>query len=357
MRSYPSVAELAARLGEHAEAVCRHYLSNGRREGNFWRVGDIYNSAGSSLYLRLTGPLTGKGRRGKWTDAATGEHGDLLDLIRLSRGQDDWRETLDEARAFLCLPRPDAPEPEAHRASAPRTDSDRRDAARRLFRMGQELSGTPAATYLTGRGIEHAARARALRYHPNCYFRHENGRLEEHPALLAAVTDLAGEITAVARTWLAPGGRGKAVLPEPRKSMGWQLGHGVRFGGRVSDTLVAGEGLESVLSVHGRLRAFPTVAGLSANHLSALHLPAGLRRLYVARDNDAEGLRAFETLRARAEAAGVAEVWELVPGADDFNTDLTMRGPQGLARLLAPQLAEEDAVRFLDFADGETAAA
>lgn len=351
MRSYPSVAELAARLGEHAEAVCRHYLSNGRREGHYWRVGDVFNTAGSSLYVKLTGPLTGKGRRGKWTDAATGEHGDMLDLIRLSRGRDDWRETLDEARAFLCLPRPVAPEPET------RTESERQESARRLFRMGRDLPWTLAAIYLSGRGIEHGFRARALRYHPNCYYRRDDHTLEEHPALLAAVTDLSGTITAVARTWLTRDGSGKAALPEPRKSMGWQLGHGVRFRGSVPDTLVAGEGLESVLSVQGRLRAFPAVAGLSANHLAALDLPEGLRRLYVARDNDAAGLRAFERLRARAEAAGVAEVWELVPGADDFNTDLTMRGPQGLAQLLAPQLAEEDAVRFLDFGDGETAAA
>ena len=30
------ISELAEHLGEHAEAVCRHYLSNGRREGRYW---------------------------------------------------------------------------------------------------------------------------------------------------------------------------------------------------------------------------------------------------------------------------------------------------------------------------------
>ena len=34
------------------------------------------------------------------------------------------------------------------------------------------------------------------------------------------------------------------------------------------------------------------IAGLSANHLAALDLPPSLRRLYVARDNDAAGRRA-----------------------------------------------------------------
>ena len=29
-------AELARRLARDAEAVCRHYLSNGRRSGRYW---------------------------------------------------------------------------------------------------------------------------------------------------------------------------------------------------------------------------------------------------------------------------------------------------------------------------------
>ncbi len=74
MREHAS--DLARRLAQNAEAVCRHYLSNRRRQGCYWLVGDIGNSAGRSLYVRLTGPEFGKGAAGKWTDAATGEHGD-----------------------------------------------------------------------------------------------------------------------------------------------------------------------------------------------------------------------------------------------------------------------------------------
>ena len=61
--------------------MCRHYLPNGRREGRHWLVGDVENAPGRSLFVRLAGPEFGKGAAGKWTDAATGEHGDLLDLI------------------------------------------------------------------------------------------------------------------------------------------------------------------------------------------------------------------------------------------------------------------------------------
>ena len=343
------IAELAACLAENAEAVCRRYLANGRRQGRYWRVGDVHDSAGFSLYVRLTGLVSGRGRRGKWTDAATGEHGDLIDLIRLNRGHADWRETLDEVRDFLRLPQPIAPEPAPRRDSGPEADRDASEAARRLFRMGRALMGTPAATYLTGRGLGFAFGAPALRYHPGCYHRLADGTTVQHPALLAAVTDPVGRITGVARTWLARDGCAKADLPEPRRAIGGLLGNGVRFTGAVPDTLVAGEGLETVLSVHRLLSAIPAVAGLSAHHLAALVLPSGLCRLYVARDNDAEGLRAFERLKRRAEAAGVPEVWELVPAADDFNTDLTAHGPDALAMHLAPQLARDDAMRLPGF--------
>ncbi len=347
------ISELAEHLGEHAEAVCRHYLSNGRREGRYWRVGDVFNTAGGSLYVRLIGPASGRGRRGKWVDAARGEHGDLLDLIRLNQGHDDWRETLDEARAFLCVPRPltlqRAPRREGAPGAAP--DRDASEAARRLFRMGRSLTGTPGAAYLAGRGLGHAVGLPALRYHPTCFHRFVDGTTVQHPALLAAVTDRDGRITGVARTWLAGDGRGKADLAEPRRSLGHLLGNGVRFAGTVPDTLVAGEGLETVLSVRRVLPAIPAIAGLSANHLAALLLPPGLRRLYVARDADAEGRRAYRTLRDRAVAAGVPEVWELEPTGEDFNADLTELGPAGLARHLAPQLAEADAMAHLGFED------
>ena len=39
-----NAAELAHRLAREAEAVCRHYLSNGRRVGNYWQVGDVRNT-------------------------------------------------------------------------------------------------------------------------------------------------------------------------------------------------------------------------------------------------------------------------------------------------------------------------
>src|SRR3546814_17521556 len=90
-------AVLARHLAAHAEDVCRHYLSNGSRAGRYWLVGDVHNSKGRSLYVRLDGPLAGPGAVGKWTDDAPGEPGDLLDLIRLRCAFRAGGAALDEA--------------------------------------------------------------------------------------------------------------------------------------------------------------------------------------------------------------------------------------------------------------------
>ncbi|GBQ42352.1 hypothetical protein AA11237_2947 [Acidocella aminolytica 101 = DSM 11237] len=61
-------AELAQMLARQAEAVCRYYLPAGRREGRYWLVGDVHNTPGRSLFVRLTGGVTGKGAAGRWQE-------------------------------------------------------------------------------------------------------------------------------------------------------------------------------------------------------------------------------------------------------------------------------------------------
>ncbi len=332
-------SDLAHRLARDAEAVCRHYLSNGRREGAYWLVGDAANSAGRSLYVRLRGPESGKGAAGKWTDAATGEHGDLLDIVRLSCNLATVGEAMDEARLFLSLPRPEPPKP----IPAPRSSP---EASRRLFAMGQSLRGTLAHHYLLGRGITADVRSLPLRFHPNCYHQAgEHGPRGARPALLAAVTDLAGTITGVHRTWLDPAQATKAQLSTPRKAMGHLLGNGVRFG-VAHEVCAAGEGLETMLSLRTVLPTMPMVAALSSNHLAALLLPAGLRRLYVAVDDDRAGRHAVARLRDREDLRAI-ELCDLAPNLGDFNEDLRRRGPEALIEAIGPQLAPEDGARFL----------
>ncbi|MCA3704326.1 MAG: toprim domain-containing protein [Methylobacterium sp.] len=331
--------ELSLRLAERVEDVCRYYLSNGVRSGGYWIVGDTGNAKGRSLFVRLTGPTNGKGARGKWQDAATGEHGDLLDLIAARESHRTLAETLDEARRFLGEPRSIRQDGYARvRPSMPSRDTT--EIARRIWTEGRPITGTLAETYL---GLRHLAPPfpRDLRFHPALNYRDDrNRRVSVHPALLAAVRDAKGGVRGIQRTWLALNGE-KAVLDDPRRSLGRLNGHGVwlRPGDAEagSPALLIGEGVETVLSLAELFPRYVLVAALSAAHLAAFDLPAWVRQLLIARDNDPAGNRAARRLARRAEQAGLA-VTILRPVLKDFNADRRLLGPGALISTLRRQI-------------------
>lgn len=395
-------AELARLLACRAEAVCRHYLPAGRRQGRYWLVGDVHNRPGRSLFVRLSGGDTGKGAAGHWQDAATGEHGDLLDLIRENCGLSTFRDVAEEARRFLGLPqdkrasiskgkpsrsirqfrgmRPAIDFPKAllpaDRAEADQVEPDvdarhARNVAQRLFASARPIQGTLAERYLHGRGIAPAMLTGigALRFHPRCFYRalayDQSASLpisqleaeptaqqqpEAWPALIAAVTDLDGTLTGIQRTWLDPAGfhpvrLGKAPLATPRRALGLLLGHAVRFG-KAEDVMAAGEGIETMLSLRAALPTMPMAAALSAAHLTALLFPPNLRRLYIARDADPAGDSAVARLTERAAARGI-EALILSPRLGDFNDDLRAYGVASFRTNLWEQLRPDDCARFM----------
>ncbi len=339
-------SELARRRARDAEAVCRHYLSNGRREGRYWMAGDVRNTPGRSMFVRLNGPESGPGAAGHWTDAASSEHGDLLDVIREVLGLVDFKDVADEARCFLGLPHP-TPAPSSSAAAARRNPAPQGsvDSARRLFAASRSISGTLGERYLRRRHLTGMAGLASLRFHLSCYYRPEGITTNlSFPALIAAVTDLSGVITGVHRTWLDPDG-GKAKVETPRRAMGHLLGHAVRFG-VTEDVLAVGEGIETVLSVREALPTLPVAAALSSNHLAAILFPAGLRVLYILRDADSAGDTAVSTLTERADAAGIKAL-ALSPRMGDFNEDLCAFDLDALRATLRIQLAPQDVLRFM----------
>ncbi len=312
---------VAAALGARAEEVCRRYLPHGRKHGRYWTAGDIRGAKGRSLFVRLAPP----GVPGKWTDAATGEHGDLLDLIRIASGAASLRAALAEARAFLSLP----PAPVA----AASDTYDRMEAARRLWQRCRAIDGTHAEAYLRARHI-HRCRFPALRFHPALFYR-DGGGMRRLPALVAAVTGAGGSVTGVHRTWLDPSRPAKAPVARPRKALGRVHGLAVRFGNPAPATLLVGEGIETVLSLVTAMPDTVAAAALSAGSLGAFAPHDGLARLFIARDNDTEGERAAARLARRCTRAGLA-AHVLVPEGADFNDDLLALGSAALAARLAP---------------------
>ena len=328
-----NAADTAAALAARAEHVCRRYLPQGRRQGRYWCAGDVRGATGRSLFVRLSPP----GTPGRWQDANTGEHGDLLDLIRIATGARSLREALAEARRFLAQPlTPASSHPDAY---------DRTEAARNLWNRCRPIDRTQAEEYLAARGIRRC-RFPALRFHHALPFRSDSGGWRRYPAMVAAVSGDDGEIQGVHRTWLDPKRPAMANVAAPRKSLGRIHGFAVRFGESAgASTLLVGEGIETILSLvtvlpDGALRtAVPSgtfaAAALSAGSLGAFVPPNHITRLIVAQDRDEAGERASRRLQRRCTRLGIATA-VLLPAGNDFNHDIVVHGPEHLAARLAP---------------------
>jgi len=339
--------DLSQQLADRVEAVCRHFLSNGRRSGGYWIVGDTGNAKGRSLYVRLTGPFQGKGARGKWRDSATEEHGDLLDLIAAREGHCSLAETLAEARRFLGMPemaRKDGYARKQTRGAVRKPDTT--VIARRIWAECRPILGTLAETYLRDRKLDLPTPV-DLRFHPALEYRcYDTGEITHPPALVAAVRDASGSLQGIQRTWLAPEG-GKARLADPRRSLGLLHGHGVWLRheelshpndrGLGSGTLLIGEGVETVLSLGRAVPSAAMVAALSASHLAGFALPRWVTHLIIARDNDPAGLQAARRLAAVAEERGIAVTF-LRPVLKDFNADLRLLGKDVLTVTIQRQM-------------------
>ena len=317
-----NAADTAAALAARAEHVCRRYLPHGKRQGRYWCAGDVRGATGRSLFVRLSPP----GTPGRWQDANTGEHGDLLDLIRLATGARSLREALAEARRFLVQPLPpEKPHGESY---------DRVGAARNLWDRCRPIDNTRGEEYLRARRIDRC-RFPALRFHDALPYRHASGRWSRFPAMVAAVTGEDREFAGVQRTWLDAVHPGKAPVSNPRKSLGRIHGRAVRFGeSAAASTLLVGEGIETVLSLITVLPATVTAAALSAGSLGAFVPPKRIARLVIAQDRDEPGERASRRLQLRCTRLGIASA-VVLPAGNDFNEDLMAHGPRYLARQLA----------------------
>jgi hypothetical protein len=183
-----------------------------------------------------------------------------------------------------------------------------------LWTEGRPIEGTLAAHYLAQRAIK-APLPPSLRFHPDC----PDGPFRR-PALIAARTMLAApdHVQSVQRTFLARDGSGKARCGEAKKTLGACKGGGVALGD-IGESLLVAEGVETALSASA-LFALPAVATLGTSFTRILSLPARVRRVLIAADNDEPGLRAAEALATRLRAEGRNVRIEAPPPAfKDFN--------------------------------------
>jgi hypothetical protein len=192
----------------------------------------------------------------------------------------------------------------------------------RLWREAVPISGTPAETYLRGRGIT-CDLPDTLRFHRACW--HPSAK---HLPAMVAMVDGSPDL-GLHRTYLRANGGGKADV-EPAKAM-----LGTTAGGAVhlcegSGRLVVAEGIETALSLaSGLLRGPATVwAALSTSGMRALHLPDEPGRLTIAPDGDPAGREAARVLAERAKAAGWRVGLLPAPDGKDWNDVQRLRVPK-----------------------------
>ncbi len=341
----PSAADIARMLARQAPALVAELLPNGKREGAEWRVGSLAGEPGRSLSVHLFG-----NRAGVWSDFAAGEAGDALDLVAAVLYRGDKRQALAWARRWLGLGDGAAPLPQ-HRpqplpAAAPRADPEaegkRRTALRIFLNATTSLMGTPAAAYLDARGCgiaELGRQPRSLRFAPALPNR-ESGRA--WPALVAAVTDAAGQHIATHRTWLQRDAGGvwrKAQLDNPKMSLGSVAGGCIRIWRGASckplreapegETVAIAEGIETALSVAIACPELRVLSAVSLGNMGRLVLPPAVRTVILCADNDGPNEGAARALQRAVDhyaAEGRIVKIAIPPCGKDFNDVLQAAG-------------------------------
>ncbi len=232
-------------------------------------------------------------------------------------GGADWRDVLDDLRARGLVDGAGVPagarqvaEPSAEPPSA----HVRRAAAAELWAQGRPVSaGTPAAIHIHGRGVGRPPlEIAALRSHPDAPVSVYKPGQVRRPALLAAVSDAAGDLTAVEVTYLDANGRRASRLRVPRKTIGVvPPGSAVRLD-LAAEALLVAEGVFTALSAGERF-GLPAWALLSITNLRRWAPPAGVRRVLIAADRGRAGEAAAADLRAQLRARGFAATVRLPP--------------------------------------------
>ena len=300
-------------------------LPKGKKAGSYWQAGDIHGTPGTSLYIKMDGEGIGN-----WIDAATGQRGDLLDLIAAQRSL-SIKDAIPIATEMIRKNNPVS----SIQGKTPKRDNTK--AAISLWHRAKPINenySKHGLKYFTSRGLTIENNINDLRFLQDAWLRVNDQKLVL-PAIIACVRNASGEIIAVHRTFLDPEKPIKANIDEPKRALGGLTG-GACWLRKKDPSLIVAEGLETALSLG---MAFPTVslaAGLTAHHLSVMEIPAFYNRIMIAADNDAPGKNAAKTLKENIynEKRHIVIV---SPSGDDFNDDLRANGAESMKQAILAQ--------------------
>lgn len=251
--------------------------------------------------------------------------GDVLDFVKAA-----YRVSLFEA--IDMLDRGALRELEQQRAPA-KPKADMRAVAQRIVDASMPINGTPAEAYLRSRGIKMPL-PHTLRFARIAPPKIEgNGLLAANgpaplPALVAIVTDPAGQLVGVQRTYLTEGGRKAATTPtesDPKPKVKYSLGQVI--GGAIqlgppSASMIVTEGLEDGLTLAQALgRSVWVAAGTSM--MPQMTFADVTRAIVIGADGDAAGsVAAGKAAEAFAESGLAVRIMRPNPPYKDFNDEL-----------------------------------
>jgi len=187
-----------------------------------------------------------------------------------------------------------------------------------LWVQAQPIAGTLAEYYLVGRHIDVTQLPAdvPLCFHPHCVF----GAQQRHPCLLALLRDVETDAPAgILRTALTSDGK-----KIDRLSLGrWHAPRAIKLW-PAGETLIVGEGVETVLSaatrmIHDGLPLRPAWATAGTARLATLPPIQGVKRLIVLADNDDAGCMAARRCGQTAANAGCTVQLLTPTNVKDFN--------------------------------------
>lgn len=345
-RGGPSFIDIKALLQQSIVSLARTLAPNGERSGKWWVARNpTRDDVKPSFGIGLTGVP------GAWMDFATGDKGDVFDLIAYVNGfppmKTDVKPTLDWAREFLglagvgCPSGKGMPEEEMRariqtaKAEAAKREKDAAERAAKNMRRAKaiyldarkaQFDLTPAAIYLAGRGLDVRQLSRmpgCLGYLPEMWHSETNTKW---PVMIAGFTNDAGETIAVHRTYLRPDGSGKAPVSPARKIWPSFEGAAIRLWRGESglsidaaakqglrETLVLVEGVEDGLSVALSAPQYRVWCAGSLSNIANIKIPECVDEVIVCADNDwgkkqAQQLldRGIEAIISQSKAVRVA---------------------------------------------------
>lgn len=336
--------EVARMLDVRIRLLAPTLLPNGREERHEWVARNPTRADGSpgSFRIRLTGA-----KAGLWSDFATKDAGDALDLVAYVSFGGDKGQAFRWALGWLGLAAATPQAVRALRAAVPDTaERDRRTeeeaaaartAALRIW-LGARATvrGTPVEAYLADRGVqlsELGRQPRAIRFHAGLW----HARSERHwPAMVTLITAPDGAAAAVHRTWLecqddgrvtkAPLGKDAKMVLGGYKGCAirlWRGASGKPFREMAPDeTIDITEGIEDGLSVAYACPECRVIAAVSLSNMGSVMLPPAARTVRLWRQNDTSpaAIEAFNRAVAAHFAAGRQVLLPDIPlGLKDVN--------------------------------------